>query len=101
MTATASALAAESRRLSDLCRSSMAKANEIAHYVDDLPPGLAKMFAEYEDAFYSHANATFDMYVAELARHLPGVAPAIYALWQHVLEGDGGDHGTCCSEEIA
>jgi len=51
-----------------------------------------------EEAFHQHLGATFDTYVAELARHLPAFAPTIFAVWAHVLEQDrhGFADELCC-----
>jgi hypothetical protein len=46
----------------------------------------------------SSLEATFDHYVAELARHLPAFAPTIYALWDHILESPGFSDTLCCQE---
>jgi hypothetical protein len=34
------------------------------------------------------------MYIAEIGRHLPGLAPALWAIWSHMT--DGAKTGECC-----
>jgi hypothetical protein len=42
-------------------------------------------------------EATFDRYVAELARHLPAFAPTIFALWEHILDDPYYRDERCCT----
>lgn len=37
-----------------------------------------------------------DFLIAEFARHLPGLAPALLAVWHHIMEGNNETHGLCC-----
>ena len=48
----------------------------------------------YEEALNHHMGATFDHYVAELARRLPEFAPSIFAL----REQPGYNDKLCCLE---
>ncbi len=43
-------------------------------------------------------DACTRMFVAELARHLPGLAPAIHLLWAHIVEARLQRVGTCCTD---
>jgi hypothetical protein len=60
-----------------------------------LSPAQLQVFNTYENALSGHYLTAWDMYVAEIARHLPGFAPAINALWQHI-GGPDGIPGECC-----
>lgn len=55
-----------------------------------------KVVDAHETALMEHLEATQDWYVAELARHFPGLAPAIVAVWEHVM--DEASHGAGCCE---
>lgn len=46
------------------------------------------------DVIYDWADAS----VAELARHFPGLKPAILATWEHIVVKRIGDDGHCCAE---
>ena len=41
-----------------------------------------------------------DRYITELARHFPGLAPAIRAVAYHLDQGEQADRGGCCSGEV-
>ena len=61
-----------------------------------LPHGADRQ--AYEEALHAHLDATFDHYVAQLARHLPAFSTTIYALWDHILESPGYRDDVCCQE---
>ena len=63
-----------------------------------LTPEQARLFTAYEEAAISANLETWDLYVAELGRHLPGLAPAIRAIWLHIAESR---HGRCCRPDTA
>jgi hypothetical protein len=37
------------------------------------------------------------MWIAELARHVPGLAPALHLAWEHVIDTRLDDVGRCCT----
>jgi hypothetical protein len=41
-----------------------------------------------------------DLRLEELARHLPGVAPAIRVLAEHLIEQRAADVGSCCTAPV-
>ncbi len=53
---------------------------------------------ELVDAVDDERGAWVDVHVAELARHLPGMAPAIRLLWAHVIDERVDAVGTCCAD---
>jgi len=91
------------------------------------PPGLLELLAEYRtaaeardaaerglgehlsptaqalgrtvsDAVTEMHGAENDLHVAELCRHLPGLAPAIRLVWMHVLDARLDRVGACCTD---
>ena len=42
-------------------------------------------------------EATTDLFVAELVRHFPGLAPALTRVWRHVSGAFFETVGTCCT----
>ena len=38
--------------------------------------------------------------IAELMRHLPGLAPAIGVVWRHIMETSYDDVGRCCIDTV-
>ena len=62
----------------------------------------AILFDDLTDAFGARHEAERDHLVFELARHLPGVAPAIRALAAHIRDhvdpDDPDDPGRCCRD---
>lgn len=53
------------------------------------------LFRAYDDAMSDHYGATIDLYLAELYRHFPGLAPALRQVAGHIQEGFNGV-GECC-----
>lgn len=53
--------------------------------------------ADLDDLFCDHTEAWVDVLVAELCRHMPGIAPAIRATMTHIYEGRHEDIGVCCT----
>jgi hypothetical protein len=49
-----------------------------------------------QDAVGERIDGEYERFIAELARHLPGVAPAIRLVAYHVVETRPADAGTCC-----
>jgi hypothetical protein len=82
----------------------LARSNAACTAVDDveealkatLSPEQLALFTDYEHAAHHSEWAAEQMYVAELARHLPGLAPMVWAMWHHVIEGE---IGVCCLPE--
>lgn len=95
---TPSALAAESRRLATRTRESM---DALAVAADALrvtfTPEQIELFRAYDDAMGEHTTHAGELHVAELARHLPGLGPAILALSGHIWET--APAGFCCEPE--
>lgn len=60
-------------------------------------PEQRAAFMEWEAANNAANNAESSWQAAELARHLPGVAPAIMMIWDHVTHVSYGKPGTCCT----
>ena len=50
------------------------------------------------DAVTDMHGAENDFHVAELCRHLPGLAPAIRLVWMHVLDARLDRVGACCTD---
>jgi hypothetical protein len=51
----------------------------------------------HEEALFDHHQVTMDWYVAELARHFPGLAPAFTAVWEHVRDSSSAE--ACCERK--
>jgi len=51
------------------------------------------LFRVYEEAVGRRDFEQMDLYILDLGRHLPGLHPAIWALWRHIIESR---HGECC-----
>jgi hypothetical protein len=60
-----------------------------------LIPGQQALLREYVDALIEHVMDESALYIAEVSRHFPGLAPALHAVWEHVISGDGVT-GKCC-----
>jgi hypothetical protein len=63
-----------------------------------LSPEQHVLFRAYADARNDRETAHENLYISEIARHLPGLAPAIWAIWFHMTESGGGT-GQCCLPE--
>jgi hypothetical protein len=57
------------------------------------------LFKTYDQARTDREYVTEQMYLAELGRHLPGLAPALWAIWSHMT--DGARTGECCLPDAA
>jgi hypothetical protein len=90
------AMTAESERLGRVCRDTL---HTMCTTVDarnaTLTPEQQELVEAYDEAKDEHHSATFDWYIAEIGRHLPGIAPAITAVWAHVRE-ETSQGSTCC-----
>jgi hypothetical protein len=62
-------------------------------------PEQQAAFMEWEAASNDAKNAESDWQAAELARHLPGVAPVIQMLWRHITSVSYGQPGACCTPD--
>ena len=51
------------------------------------------LFETYDQARHHRELESEELYLAEMARHLPGLAPAIWAMWDHVIQAKLGE---CC-----
>jgi hypothetical protein len=75
-----------------------AASRAVAVHLQEVP---AHLLDDLHEAFDTHRQADRDRLVFELARHLPGIAPAIHALAQHI--GEGHDTlerlGRCCRDD--
>lgn len=49
-----------------------------------------------EGPYNERQDAWEDLMLAEMERHLPGVAPVLHMVRQHILEAGRADWGTCC-----
>jgi hypothetical protein len=58
-----------------------------------LSPDQRALFETYDRARIDRELESEQMYIADMARHLPGLAPALWALWYHVIEARLGE---CC-----
>ena len=93
-------LVAESTRLAYVCRETMTKLGVAG---DALPAWLTEdeedLFRAYDDAMSEHYSATLDLYLAELYRHFPGLAPALSRVAEHIQEGFNVV-GACCMPDV-
>ena len=51
------------------------------------------MFRAYEEADNIRDFEQLDLYILDFGRHLPGLHPAIWAIWRHMFESKQGE---CC-----
>jgi hypothetical protein len=61
---------------------------------ETLGPEQHALFETYGQARTDREYITEQMYIAELGRHLSGLAPALWAIWSHMT--DGTRTGECC-----
>lgn len=90
-------LEAECERLKAECRATIVAAADISHQHPNLPPEVSAHIEAYEDAMFEHMDATRAWYAAELARHFPGLAPALQGLWDHVRDEASRSDFSCCA----
>ena len=91
-------LTAECERLEAECSRTLDVAAALSNYRGlDLTDAQNQAIEAHEDALFEHHQVTMDWYVAELARHFPGLAPAFTAVWAHVRDESSRD--ACCERE--
>jgi hypothetical protein len=91
-------LAEESRRLSALCQEMQQATGPASEAL------MARIGREHYDLALKYMEGPHDnqrdvwhdLVVAELMRHLPGLAPAIGVVWLHIMTNNYNDHGYCC-----
>jgi hypothetical protein len=89
-------MTAEALRLRLRARETMDAVNEAGTPLwESLTPAQRKLYEGHDDLLAAHFEAAHDWHMAELFRHFPGLSPALFATWQHVMESHGSD-GTCC-----
>jgi hypothetical protein len=95
-------LAAESRRLAALCHETQQATGPASEalkaQIGEEHYRLA--MAYMEGPHDQQRDVWHDLVVAELMRHLPGVAPAIGVVWLHIMESGYDEHGRCCVDEV-
>ena len=97
--ADAAALAAGSRRLNALALADLDTLTAIQRpFEATLTEEQRKVYREIESQRNEFFTLSADVWVQELARHFPGLAPAITAVWLHVNE-TSNEPGTCCTPE--
>ncbi len=65
---------------------------------EHLSPVAAGLYNAVSDAHVNEHVAGADVHVAELCRHLPGMAPTIRLLWAHVIDIRLDRIGACCAD---
>jgi len=65
---------------------------------EHLSPTATAFVRALSDAVTDMHGAENDFHVAELCRHLPGLAPAIRLVWMHVLDARLDRVGACCTD---
>jgi len=65
---------------------------------EHLSPTAVALGRAVSDAVTEMHGAENDFHVAELCRHLPGLAPAIRLVWMHVLDARLDRVGACCTD---
>lgn len=89
-----SAIVAEVERQIEVVRTHDAAVEEaMADLYDTLSPEQRALFRRYEEADNERDFEQMDLYLLDLGRHLPGLAPAIWALSRHMFESR---QGACC-----
>ena len=63
-----------------------------------MSPTAAALEGALSDRVTDLHAATTEYQVAEMARHAPGLAPAIRILWAHVLDCRLDRVGACCTD---
>lgn len=64
---------------------------------EQLHPNIWKLVDEVLEKRSSEADAYMDMLQAEMVRHLPGLAPALMLVWEHVRGNLPANVGHCCA----
>ncbi len=65
---------------------------------EHLSPTAVALERTLSDAVADMHGAENDFHVAELCRHLPGLAPAIRLVWAHVIDARLDQVGICCTD---
>ena len=65
---------------------------------EHLSPTAVALGRTLSDAVTDMHGAEIDLHVAELCRHLPGLAPAIRLVWMHVIDARLDRVGSCCTD---
>jgi len=65
---------------------------------EHLSPTAVALGRTLSDAVTDMHGAENDFHVAELCRHLPGLAPAIRLVWAHVIDARLDRVGACCTD---
>ncbi len=65
---------------------------------EHLSPTAVALARTLSDAVTDMHGAENDFHIAELCRHLPGLAPAIRLVWAHVLDCRLDRVGVCCTD---
>ena len=60
-------------------------------------PTIWELHKEIGELDQAARDASSDMWIAELARHVPGLAPALHLAWEHVIDTRLDDIGRCCT----
>ncbi len=82
--------------LAALQEATRARADLERRFREHLSPAAVALDRELSDAISDEHGAANDLHVAELCRHLPGLAPTIRLLWAHVIDCRPHDVGACC-----
>ncbi len=97
---TADALAADSRRaLARYQEAGAERSRAERALMEHLSPVAADLYRALSDADSEAQGASAELHVAELCRHLPGLAPTIRLLWAHVIDCRLDDVGACCGAD--
>jgi hypothetical protein len=92
----------ESQRLSKLCQEmQQATGPASAALKAQIGEEHYRLAMQYmEGPHDTQRDVWHDLVVAELMRHLPGLAPAIGVVWLHIVTNNYADHGNCCVGEV-
>jgi hypothetical protein len=92
-------MSAECKRLSEALHASMlASCDEQDRMKELMSPEAYKLAIGYVEGIEARHNGLWlDLMIAELIRHLPGVAPAIRMAVRHIYDGYYEDRGVCCA----
>ena len=92
------ALATVAREALAEARAADRRERELAEALEEhLSPKANELYRELADVAAESRTAWLDVHVAELARHLPGLGPAIRLLWAHVIDERIDRIGACCT----
>jgi hypothetical protein len=61
---------------------------------------LLQVMKYVDGPFMDAREAWEDLVLAEIARHLPMIAPVLGLVWDHILETGATEHGRCCVDEV-